>query len=311
MEREGFYFPSRDNGKRSDKYFRFFGPFADQAQCDRFGCFHAGTETYVASWWEQALIQQAEKDPGSVEAVKGARKVRFLHQEFADYRGKKFVEVRKLVEGNAPVHIETVKPVSVEQPPVELMEQPAKPADEDGVERVTAYRCVECGAISEDYVEKLYECPNCGTLFTRDNSADGMSHRCPDCGKFGSKIADTACAECEQGEAEEIEAFRHDACEELHETPDELRSCESESSEGPAAPQEKSLEGFRVGDRVVAREEVALHSNGLPDEPGSEECRGPAQVVAVGSRYLGLRCLVHQSDWLKSPSDLEKVSDGA
>ena len=74
-----------------------------------------------------------------------------------------------------------------------------------------AWRCEGCEAefTDEDADQgqgPLYECGECGTQFTRDNSADGDSNRCPDCNKFGAKMADLACPECGEGELEPIEA---------------------------------------------------------------------------------------------------------
>lgn len=58
-------------------------------------------------------------------------------------------------------------------------------------ETITAYKCLKYDAISEETSkEPLYECFNCGTKFNRANSAEGESHRCPTCGKFGSKLSD-------------------------------------------------------------------------------------------------------------------------
>jgi len=48
----------------------------------------------------------------------------------------------------------------------------------------------------------LYECSSCGTEFTREDSADGDSNRCPNCNKFGAKVADLTCPECQSGEVE-------------------------------------------------------------------------------------------------------------
>src|SRR5262249_9132031 len=58
-------------------------------------------------------------------------------------------------------------------------------------EVIDAYRCIECDTISDEHAGSLYECSNCGNVFTVETSPDG-SHRC-ECGRFGAKIADTAC----------------------------------------------------------------------------------------------------------------------
>ena len=48
----------------------------------------------------------------------------------------------------------------------------------------------------------LYECPQCSTQFDRDGSADGESHRCPDCNVFSARQGDAGPCGC----AEELEA---------------------------------------------------------------------------------------------------------
>lgn len=78
-----------------------------------------------------------------------------------------------------------------------------------------AYRCASCG---EEFTGEgadqgqgpLYECGECGSPFTRDGSADGDSNRCPDCNKFGGKLADLACPECGEGELEPVTAVTAD-----------------------------------------------------------------------------------------------------
>jgi DNA-directed RNA polymerase subunit RPC12/RpoP len=45
----------------------------------------------------------------------------------------------------------------------------------------------------------LYECGECDTRFTRDTSAND-NHQCPYCNKFGSKVTDCGCPECNEGE---------------------------------------------------------------------------------------------------------------
>lgn len=67
-----------------------------------------------------------------------------------------------------------------------------------------AFICEDCGALvpveDAEGVGPLYECGDCGTRYTRGTSADGESHRCPDCNKFGAKVADVGCPDCEEGE---------------------------------------------------------------------------------------------------------------
>ena len=57
-----------------------------------------------------------------------------------------------------------------------------------------------------DVDSPLYECGGCGERYTRENSADGDSNRCPDCNKFGAKVADYGCPECGAGELVEQDA---------------------------------------------------------------------------------------------------------
>lgn len=85
-------------------------------------------------------------------------------------------------------------PESEEHAPV--VEVPVKPV-------AVMFRCDECDhEVEEAELEEqpLYECDSCSSNFTRDNSADGCSHRCPECNKFGRKISDYACPECNEGE---------------------------------------------------------------------------------------------------------------
>jgi rubredoxin len=70
----------------------------------------------------------------------------------------------------------------------------------------TGWQCVECEAISEETGGPLYECPECGSVFSRENSyAD--NHQCPDDRRFSSKVADEACSVCGKAEVEQIEVL--------------------------------------------------------------------------------------------------------
>ena len=71
-----------------------------------------------------------------------------------------------------------------------------------------AWHCTSCEAeLTDDGADQgqgaLYECADCGP-FSRGNSADGDSNRCPNCGHFGAKLADLACPECNEGELEPV-----------------------------------------------------------------------------------------------------------
>ena len=79
------------------------------------------------------------------------------------------------------------------------------PADETAA-RLT---CDDCGATFDESEadSPLYECSDCGTRFTREGSADGDGNRCPDCTKFGAKVAEYGCPECGEGELVEGEGL--------------------------------------------------------------------------------------------------------
>ena len=68
-------------------------------------------------------------------------------------------------------------------------------------EEVSGYVCASCGFAlgKDDDLDPKYECGSCGSEFTRSESADGDSHRCPYCNKFGAKTFDAACPECGEG----------------------------------------------------------------------------------------------------------------
>lgn len=88
-------------------------------------------------------------------------------------------------------------------------------SDLEDIESIEAYKCTGCDWFEEDEPESpLYECSSCGTRFDRDNSADGSSHRCPDCNKFAAKAADYACPQCQE-EVEQVTAYHCPSCEQL------------------------------------------------------------------------------------------------
>lgn len=71
----------------------------------------------------------------------------------------------------------------------------------------TKYQCSECEQLWDaDELVTVYECSSCGERFDRDNSADGVSNRCPGCNKFAAKDTEEGCPEdyelCEAVEGE-------------------------------------------------------------------------------------------------------------
>jgi rubrerythrin len=68
-----------------------------------------------------------------------------------------------------------------------------------------AWRCASCGVeLTEDEADQgqgpLYACGQCGSTF----SADAESNRCPDCNRYGRKLAELSCPACEDGELEPV-----------------------------------------------------------------------------------------------------------
>ncbi len=89
------------------------------------------------------------------------------------------------------------------------------------LEAVRAYKCTDCGDIAAEASEEvLYDCGNDGP-FIRSNSADGDSNRCPECNKFGAKVADEACGSCQAAGVEEIDAYHCTGCGAYFEEPDD------------------------------------------------------------------------------------------
>jgi DNA-directed RNA polymerase subunit RPC12/RpoP len=72
-----------------------------------------------------------------------------------------------------------------------------------------AWRCASCG---EEFTDgdadqgqgPLYECDSCGAKFSLAGSADGDSNRCPECNRFGRKLAELSCPACEDGGLEPV-----------------------------------------------------------------------------------------------------------
>jgi predicted RNA-binding Zn-ribbon protein involved in translation (DUF1610 family) len=89
-------------------------------------------------------------------------------------------------------------------------------------------KCPSCeAAVDEDELVAVYDCGACGETFSRDNSADGDSNRCPSCNKFAGLSDQKACPDCgeasDEGDFEALEVWKSAGC---VCDPDEIPSCE-------------------------------------------------------------------------------------
>jgi len=74
------------------------------------------------------------------------------------------------------------------------------------------YFCLDCREIVDDPI-RIYECGECGTAFSQTDSYDGLSNRCPDCGRFGHTLIRDACPECEaEVELEKVKVYECPTC---------------------------------------------------------------------------------------------------
>jgi len=64
-------------------------------------------------------------------------------------------------------------------------------------EALHGYGCSGCGYAQEEEPEDpIYECGSCGMEFSRSESEDGGSNRCPSCYKFSAKTGTFQCPQC-------------------------------------------------------------------------------------------------------------------
>lgn len=94
------------------------------------------------------------------------------------------------------------------------------------MDTITGYVCTACGHATDDPAGSLYECGNCGEQFNSDSSHNGR-HMCPNCYKFGAKIADHSCPECNGGEAEEAQIAECNTCGEFFQPEDGCQRCDA------------------------------------------------------------------------------------
>jgi len=88
--------------------------------------------------------------------------------------------------------------------------------EEIHVKSFLEYYCFNCEEVVEE-PENLYECSECGEVYNRDDSYDGMSHRCPSCGRWGHIYIENTCPECQaEEELKKIKVVKCPKCGELY-----------------------------------------------------------------------------------------------
>jgi uncharacterized C2H2 Zn-finger protein len=85
------------------------------------------------------------------------------------------------------------------------------------ISEIQGFKCTNCDTLWADEPEYvvLYECGDCGEIFSRENSYTGDGHQCPSCHKFSAKLTDRGCPDCQEGEVEGEELHQCEICEEV------------------------------------------------------------------------------------------------
>jgi hypothetical protein len=94
---------------------------------------------------------------------------------------------------------------------------------EISISKINGFKCNSCDTLWADEPEyvTLYECSDCGVVFSKENSLTGDGHQCPSCHKFSAKLSDVGCPDCQEGEVEEEDLHLCDVCEELFQDSEE------------------------------------------------------------------------------------------
>lgn len=93
------------------------------------------------------------------------------------------------------------------------------------IEKTTQLVCPGCNLPAEELdLEPIYECGGCGEIFSRSNSADGDSHKCPGCNKFSTKVTDEGCANCgEELEGQDTYIYKDESYSDLDDLVDAIK----------------------------------------------------------------------------------------
>ena len=137
------------------------------------------------------------------------------------------------------------------------------------------WHCDECDAYSEETGGNLYECGECGEMFTRANSAND-NHQCPTCSRFGSKSGEQGCVECGEGAVEQLPAAECLDCGEIVEDTDEQGLCDDCAAD---ADRETDDQAEQVDTEPTADKVRRLWAEGNSSPVIAAETGLPLQVV--------------------------------
>lgn len=129
------------------------------------------------------------------------------------------------------------------------------------VDKFDGFKCESCEehVDAADVESPLYECGNCATVFTRETSANS-NHQCPECNKFGSKIAENGCPECNEGELVEFDGWTCPLCGTFFEGPFPNHDCEKDAQ---VAAEKKRT---KIQAKIDQVEVVSANEIGIGDE---------------------------------------------
>lgn len=147
-----------------------------------------------------------------------------------------------------------------------------------------------CGSCEErvEETKPRYECSSCGEEFTREESMDGDSNRCPSCNRFGART-DDACGECDSADdlEEEVEVYQC-GCGSWH----RVDEAETDREKEAALAEEERVNPLPKDPLGEMR--ARLEQLGIADLP--QEAPGSNKNWGVSARYASKGALLNQQD---------------
>ena len=159
------------------------------------------------------------------------------------------------------------------------------------------WHCDECDAYSEETGGNLYECGECGEMFTRANSAND-NHQCQSCSRFGSRTGEQGCVECGEAPVEQVPASECTDCGEIVEDTDEQGLCddcaadadrETDDDQADAEP----VDAESISDRAIR----AFWVDGIAASEIAAQVGLPTKVIQTLVRGQWLYCV--RQGWIE------------